>query len=127
MAQDSPDDSGKLRAVPDRFTGRFVASMDQRTALGQGMRSRYLALTGDLGGVDQLSYAQRSLCERALWLEHWLSSQERLLAAGDDEAFDPGKWTQACNALQGILNRLGLERRVKDVPSLRDHFRGQHG
>ena len=80
------------------------------------MRDRFVALTNDLGGVDRLSYAQRSLCERALWLEFWLASQERSLAAGSE--FDAGKWTQACNALQGIFTKLGLKRVPRDVPDL---------
>lgn len=63
-----------------------------------------------------MSYAQRSLVERALWLEFWLAQQEQELATGRE--FDVSRWTQAANSLQGILAKLGLERRARDVPSL---------
>jgi len=80
------------------------------------MRDRYRTFTDDLGGADCLSYAQRSLVERALWLEYWLAQQEQYLATGGE--FDVGKWTQAANSLQGILSKLGLQRIAKDVPDL---------
>ncbi len=86
--------------------------MDNRTALAQVMRERYLEFTDDLGGADSLTYAKRSLVERVLWLEYWLAQQERALAQGEE--FDVGRWTQAVNALQGILSKLGLERQDKD-------------
>ncbi|MGY6549599.1 MAG: hypothetical protein ACXIU7_11440 [Roseinatronobacter sp.] len=88
------------------------------------MRARWQAMTDDLGGADRLSYSQRSLVERALWLEHWLHIQEQALADGDYASFDAGKWTQSCNALQGILVKLGLERRQKDVTSLQSYIAG---
>ncbi|WP_142494757.1 hypothetical protein [Thalassovita litoralis] len=56
-------------------------------------------MTDDLGGVDRLSYSQRSLVERALWIEHWIAQQERELAEGRIGAFDAGRWTQATNSL----------------------------
>lgn len=108
---------GKLRDVPDRFSGGWLDALDSRTALARHMRDRYQALTDDLGGMDALSYAQRSLCERALWLEYWLASQERELAGGKD--FDVGKWVQAANSLQGIYTKLGLRRQKRDVPDLK--------
>ena len=88
------------------------------SAIAQEMRERFRAFTDDLGGAETLSYAKRSLVERALWLEFWLAQQEQALAGGSD--FDVGKWTQAANSLQGILSKLGLERQAKDVPNLSD-------
>jgi hypothetical protein len=94
--------------------------LDGRTGIARVMRSRYQEFTDDLGGIDRLSYAQRSLAERALWLEYWLADQERELASGGD--FDVGKWTQACNSLQGILSKLGLTRQARDVPDLGEYL-----
>ncbi len=91
------------------------------------MRHRWHQITDDLGGEATLSYAQRSLVERALWLEHWLAVQERALADGDYGAFDAGRWTQACNALQGILKTLGIERRAKEVTDLQTYLRQKAG
>jgi hypothetical protein len=101
------------QTIPAQFHNGWLDALDFRTVMAKEMRDRFVALTNDLGGADRLSYAQRSLCERALWLEYWLASQERSLAAGSE--FDAGKWTQACNSLQGIFAKLGLKRAPKDV------------
>lgn len=103
----------KLQAPPDRFSKGWLDELDGRTGIAQAMRDRYKAFTDDLGGIDGLSYAQRSLVERALWLEYWLAKQEQSLAKGDD--FDVGKWVQAANSLQGIVSKLGLTRQIREV------------
>ena len=112
----------KLDAIPDKFAAGYIDRLDGRTAIAQDMRARWQQITADLGGEATLSYSQRSLVERALWLEHWLAVQEQALAAGQYETFDAGRWTQACNALQGILKTLGIERRARDVTSLADYI-----
>lgn len=103
----------KQTIPPASFTANWLQTMDGRTAIAQELRQRHKALTNDLGGVDQLSYQQRALVERALWLEYHLQQEEQKLAGGDE--FDSGKWTQACNALQGIFTKLGLNRVAHDV------------
>ena len=108
------------QAPPRNFNTGWLSELDGRTAIAQEMRERFRAFTDDLGGADTLSYAKRSLVERALWLEFWLAQQEQALAGGSD--FDVGKWTQAANALQGILSKLGLDRRAKDLPSLNEYL-----
>lgn len=113
----------KLDAPPERFTTGWMKQLDARTTIAQVMRERYRVFTDDLGGNDQLSYAQRSLVERGLWLEYWLANQEQALAIGGD--FDVGKWTQAANSLQGIYAKLGLQRQAKDVPNLADYLKSK--
>jgi F0F1-type ATP synthase beta subunit len=106
----------KQKEPPIKFSQGWLTELDGRTGIAQMMVERYQAFTDDLGGVDRLSYAQRSLVERALWLEYWLADQERQLATSNE--FDVGKWVQAANSLQGILSKLGLNRIAKDIPDL---------
>lgn len=101
------------RSIPNSYTPNWLEGLDGRTALAQEMRRRYDAFVSDLGGDETLSYAQRSLVARALWLELHLQQQEEALASGAD--FDSGKWVQAVNSLQGVLSKLGLERKAKEV------------
>lgn len=103
----------KPKTPPDQYAPGWLTELDRRSAVAQTLQLRYDALTADLGGVESLSYQQRSLVERALWLEYWLQQQEVELANGGE--FDAGKWTQACNALQGIYSKLGLQRVAHDV------------
>jgi hypothetical protein len=103
-----------------KFNAGWLLELDGRTAICQEMRERYIEFTDDLGGRKNLSYAKRSLVERVLWLEYWLTTQELALAKGEE--FDVARWTQAANSLQGILSKLGLERQVKQVPSLHEYI-----
>ena len=112
----------KSSDIPAKFEAGYLDRLDGRTAIASAMRARWHEMTSDLGGADRLSYAQRSLVERALWLEHWLHVQEQALADCRHGDFDAGRWTQACNSLLGILARLGLERRQKDVTNLSDYI-----
>lgn len=104
----------KQTDIPSKHTEGWLDQLDKRTAIAGRMRERFEAFTNDLGGADRLSYAQRSLVERALWLEYWLAQQEQSLAAGNE--FDVGKWVQAANSLQGIVSKLGLQRVAKELP-----------
>jgi hypothetical protein len=110
----------KLQSPPEAFTQNWLSHLDGRTNVAQIMRERYRAFTDDLGGVERLSYAQRSLVERGLWLEYWLAQQEQELANGRE--FDVGKWTQAANALQGIYAKLGLQRQAREVTDLQTYL-----
>lgn len=117
-----PEIQPKYRDIPDRFAAGYLERLDGRTAIAVEMRARWQSMTDDLGGVDRLSYSQRSLVERALWIEHWIAQQERELAEGRIEAFDAGRWTQATNSLLGLYRTLGIERRAKDVTDLASYI-----
>ena len=105
-------------APPSRFEQGWLDRLDGRYALAREPRDRFQALTDDLGGAANLSYA-----ERALWLDHWLHEQERALAEGRMKDFDVGRWTQGLNALSGVLTKLGLKRVPKDVSDLGEWLR----
>jgi len=113
------------KQIPENYSPGYLDDLDGRLAVAQVMRERYRAFTDDLGGADRLSYAQRSLVERALWLEYWLADQEQSLARGNE--FDVGKWVQAANSLQGILTKLGLDRVAREVPDLADFLKSRAG
>lgn len=108
----------KLQEPSETYKNGWLQDLDGRTAIASIMKDRFKEFTDDLGGISRLSYQQRSLVERCLWLEYWLVQQETLLATGGE--FDVGKWVQAANSLQGILSKLGLVRVPKDVGDLAD-------
>lgn len=112
----------KSATPPEKYNPNWLQSLDKRTAIAQDLSHRHQMLTDDLGGIDQLSYQQRALVERALWLEYHLQQEEQKLANGQE--FDSGKWTQSCNALQGILSKLGLNRVAKTIPALQSYVKG---
>lgn len=110
-------------SVPESYEVGWLDQLDGRRNLSKQMRSRFHEIANDLGGVDTLSYAQRSLIERSLWLEYWLASQEQALGKGQE--FDVSRWIQACNSLQGIFTRLGLERKAREAPDLQTYLKAR--
>lgn len=107
--------------VPAKYAAGWLSQLDMRYASSQEVCARFAALTDDLGGLDALSYQQRSIAERTVWLEYHLSSQERALAAGGK--LDIGQWVQANNSLLGLYKALGLARVARKTESLAEYAR----
>jgi len=116
----------KSDRVPATFEPGFLANLDQRTGIAQMMGDRYRELTDDLGGADQLSYSQKLLAEKVLWIQHYMAIQETMLATGYVADFDAGKYSVMVNSLQGLLAKLGLKRIAKQAPGISELIqRGQ--
>ena len=96
--------------------------MDKRTSIAQDLHQRHIALCDDLGGIETLSYQQRALIDRCIFLEYHLQQEEMKLATGGD--FDSGKWVQACNSLNGLFSKLGLQRQKREL-SLNQYVKGK--
>jgi hypothetical protein len=107
--------------VPEKYAAGWLSRLDMRYASSQEVCSRFEALTCDLGGLDALSYQQRSLAERCVWLEFHLASQERALAEGGK--LDIGQWVQANNSLLGLYKALGLSRVARKAETLSEYAR----
>ncbi|MDA8348267.1 MAG: hypothetical protein M0038_05605 [Pseudomonadota bacterium] len=107
-----------LATIPDRYSPDFADRLDRRTSIAKAIRGRIEAIETDLGGVDVLSHARRSLVRRVVWLEAIIEHSEQRLAAG--EGIDLGGHTQAINSLLGLYRLLGLERRQRPTRTLRD-------
>ncbi len=120
MSTENCNDTRKSGPVPERYRPGWLDALDGRLSLARDLRQRFDEVCADLGGKDRLSYMQRSLVERGLWLEFWLSTQERELAGGNE--FDVGRWVQAANSLQGIYSKLGLQRQAREVPTLQAYL-----
>lgn len=103
----------KQSAPPQQYTPDWLNTLDGRTTARQVLNKRHSDLCHDLGGFDLLSYQQRALVDRAIFLEYHLQQEEQKLATGGD--FDSGKWVQACNSLSGIFKSLGLKRQAREV------------
>lgn len=117
------ESNGKLRSLPTKYAADWLDRLDYRTAIARAVRQRFEALTNDLGGVDSLSYQERSLCSRIVWVEALLETREAAIAAGEE--INEGAYVQGVNALVGLLRAVGFERRTKPLPSLQDYLRQQ--
>ncbi len=112
--------AAKQADIPQQYSPDWIARLDGRTRLAQAVRQRLDALQSDLGSEAALSYQERSLCRRAVWLECLIEQREAALAKGQE--IDEGSHTQSINALMGVWKALGLKRRSREVPSLGEYL-----
>src|SRR5215831_7558507 len=112
--------SEKPSEVSKRYRENFLDAMDGRAEVTRTLRERLSALIADLGGLDNLSYQERSLCKRIIHLERLIEKDELTLA--HNGPIDRHAHFAAVNALSGLLSKLGLKRRARQVPSLAEYL-----
>jgi hypothetical protein len=107
-----------LATLPDSYGADWLTKLDKRTKIARAVLARIGELESDAGGAESLSAARRSLIRHAAWLDAIVESYEMKLAGG--EQIDVGGHTQALNSLLGLFRLLGLERKAKRGPTLRE-------
>lgn len=110
-----------LVAVPAKFDPDFIEKLSKRYTLTRIVRERLEALEAHVGGGD-LSYIQRSLMKRLIWLELITELHEQRFVNG--EAVDIGALTQLNNALKGLYKALGLKPQARPIRRLHDVMGG---
>jgi hypothetical protein len=108
------------RTLPSRYGPNFVEVLDGRCRLAKEVRHRLQILMSDLGGEDNLSHQQRSLCARSVWLELVIGSEEARISSG--EGIDHALHTQLIASLVRIYRLLGI-RRVAREARLSDYLK----
>lgn len=109
-----------LTAVPPKFDPNFIEKLDGRYALTEIVRGRLAALEAHCGG--ELSYVERSLTKRLVWLELITETYEQRFVSG--EQIDVGALTQLNNTLKGLYKDLGLKPTARPVRRLHEHLNG---
>jgi len=106
--------------IPNRFEPPFWESADGRCAVIKELRRRYAELIADTGAD---SFQKRLLCQRAIFLAVQIETME--ITAAEDGTFEAGVYTQAVNALSGLLSKLGLDKRQTTGPTLDAYVEGK--
>ena len=116
--------SSKKLILPD-WSDDFLSHIDARSRLGYVLKQRLAALEDyvSVGEPERLTYPQRSLIRRALWLEARLELDEARIAGGDP--ISAGAHACLLNALTNLFRTLGIEPKIKQVKSLRDYIASQ--
>jgi hypothetical protein len=105
-----------LTQLPAKFDPDFMERLSRRYSLTRVVQARREALEAHCGG--DLSYIQRSLVKRTVWLELLTESYEQKVASG--ESVDVGALTQLNNTLKGLYKDLGLKPMARPIRTLRD-------
>ncbi|MFZ3326011.1 MAG: hypothetical protein WA231_09025 [Methylocella sp.] len=115
-------------AVTNRTKLFAIEGMDGRLGPARRFRDILEQIECDLGGIDNLSEGQRQLCRRAATLSFTAECMEVDAVAG--KPFDIDLFGQLTDRLGRCFQRLGLERKSRDVtPTLRDYLQAKaaHG
>ena len=109
----------KRKTLATRFEPRVWEQLDQRSTLARAVKERLADLKGD-HRID--STAKEMLAERAVFIDLTLQTME--VKAAETGELDLGRYSQAVNALNGLLTKLGLEPAELKTPTLQAYVSG---
>ena len=113
----------KQRSRVTNGRGLFIEG-DQRSAWSRRFRDLAALHAADMGGVEVLSEAKKSLIRRISTLEIALEKMESELASGGEPNMD--LYSRISGQLRRLLETTGLERVARDVtPSIADVIAGR--
>lgn len=104
----------KTNTLPTRFEPKFWHEVDGRLGVYKEIQGRYQELTEDCRADSAM---KRILAQRAVFITIQLETME-VQAATEGVPLDFGVYTQACNALSGLLTKLGLEKQAKEIETV---------
>jgi hypothetical protein len=100
---------------------KVLADLDHRGAWARRLKDLMAAHLSDLGGIDQVSEAEKVLVRRAAMLTLQLELMEQRFANNDNgeaSAKQIETYQRVTNTLRRCLEALGLQRRARDVTDL---------
>lgn len=100
-----------------KFVPRLWLNADRRLAIVRRIKAQ-VDLLQQHANAD--SFQKQLLCQRAVFLALQLETAER--EALETGKLDMGVYTQGCNALSGLLTKLGLSKQSAAVDKLRVHL-----
>jgi len=110
-----------LTALPARFDPDFIERLSKRYSLTRIVQDRRDALEAHWGGGN-LSYIQKALVKRTVWLELLAEVHEQRVAGGEE--VDVGALTQITNTLKGLYKEIGIKPTARSVRTLREVMEG---
>jgi hypothetical protein len=107
----------------------LLHDLDHRSAWARRLRDLIADHTSDLGGLDNVSEAERRLIRRASMLTLQMELMEQGWATNSEGEASPKSletYQRCANTLRRLLESLGLDRRAKPVLSLGEVLRPSH-
>lgn len=113
--------STKYLTLPE-WVDDFLDLIDSRSRLALKLNRRLELLEWDVsaGDPDRLSYIQRSMIRRALWLEARLELDEARILT--DNPVSAGSHSTLLNSLTNVYRLLGVNPKIKRVPTLHEYI-----
>jgi hypothetical protein len=104
----------------------LLPATDGRRLTARRFQDLYEDIANDLGGLDQLSQAQKQMIRRAATLSAESERQEAEWANG--RPFDLTVYSTTSNCLRRLFETLGVQRQARDItPSFEGYVRAKEG
>ena len=104
----------------------LLPGVDGRSAWVRRAKELISDHTSDLGGIDNVSAAERSIIRRACVLTVELERMERTFTlAGEASAEDLDIYARVAGNLRRLLEAVGLQRRARNVMPTLDQYLAQ--
>lgn len=114
----------KTKKLPKSFQPGFLARLDNRLEVAQVLHAAFEEVTDDMGGMVNLSHAQKILAERFVFLEHFLRQLEvKIMMDPKEHKQEIGRWIQAINSLSGLAKTIGIERKIRKVKDIESYVK----
>ena len=108
-----------LANFPERYAKDFIHEMDGRVRVVKTIREDLDTLYAALGGKENVSYMEQTLCHKVIYLKWLTGKKEATMIHGG--SIDEASYLNAVNCLSGLLSKIGLKRRAKTL-SLKDYL-----
>jgi hypothetical protein len=126
MPPDAAHATEVSRTNRSRITNRsaVLPDVDGRSTWVRRLRDLIAIHLADLGGVDNVSEAERSIVRRIATLTVELERMESVFAvAGEAKPAQIDLYQRTANSLRRLLESVGIERRARDItPSLGEYL-----
>lgn len=108
------------KTLPRRFRRDFLMSLAGNEGLGHSLSRDLAAIESDMGGGNNMSFAQQTLAQRSIWLTEILREHERRVARG--ESIVLGDYVRGVQTLTTLFRTLGIRRVAKPVEDLHTYM-----
>jgi len=116
-----------LRSRVTNGKSLFVKGGDGRGPWARRLRDVVEAHLSDLGGLDNVSEAERSIVRRAAVLTVELERLEAKFAIGKGSDNDLDLYQRTAGNLRRLLESIGLDRRPREVQTLEQYVGANYG
>jgi hypothetical protein len=114
----------RVRSMISNGTCLLSPEIDQRGPLVRRLKDLINDHVSDLGGTDNISHSERALVHRASMMVLLAETIETKFILSDlkIKPYELTDYVKAVGALRRVLATLGLQRRAKSIPSLKDYI-----
>jgi hypothetical protein len=112
----------KSLTLPKTPEINFLSKLDQRTEVYKTLTANFQEIVEDLGGEEEMTFLKKRLIERAVFVIAMIGNIEVVIAENPTSKEHYGLHSALTNTLLGLSSRLGIEKQVRNVLTLKTYL-----